>query len=128
MKLKYFKSELDIFLMCVRRFTPKLYLFKVMCKLLKVKEGEYAPEWLSWLFFPLKKYALRMACFQYDFNSRVYTLNGRKVSEQVIQFLYSDIPEGTYFKIIKRKPDGMPLIEQCHEITREVWKNEFGLK
>ena len=91
----------------------KRKLFRIICKALKVSEGEVAPGWLTWIFFPMKKYAIKFACVQYDFQRNVYTINGCKISGN---FFYEcgkkGIPEGGYFKLLRREKDGMIYLER----------------
>ena len=91
----------------------KRNLFRIICRALKVSEYEVAPSWLTWIFFPMKKYAINFACVQYDFQRDVYTINGCKISGNVFyEWGKKGIPEGGYFKLLRREKDGMIYLER----------------
>lgn len=103
----------------------KRKLFQAICRLLKVPEGTLAPEWLTWLFFPLLKYALNFAGVRFDFSSQVYTIQGVKMSESFIRELGErGIPEGGYFKLLRREKGGAIRIERVNP-PQDQLMNEF---
>lgn len=91
----------------------KRKIFSFICKLLKVGVGEIPPEWLTWIFYPMKKYAARHAFVRYDFVSDVYTINGVKISGGVFEsWGKNGIKEGSFFELLKRKDDGMIYVKE----------------
>ena len=91
----------------------KRKLFQAICRLLKISEGAMAPEWLTWIFFPMLKYALHFARVRFDFCSQVYTIQGVKISESLFrEWGQKGIPEGGYFKLLRRENDGMIYVER----------------
>lgn len=91
----------------------KRKLFLAICRFLKVQEGTVAPEWLTWIFYPMRKYALYYAKVRFDFCSQIYTIQGVKISESLFrEWGERGIPEGGYFKLLRRESDGMIYVER----------------
>lgn len=88
-------------------------IFNFICKrILKLSEGELAPDWLAFLLFPLFSYGLRFARVRYDFYRELYIIEGVKISKAVfLAWSEKGLPIGSYFQLLSRE-DGTISIKE----------------
>jgi len=90
----------------------KRRLFIKICEMLKVPEGCMAPSWLTWLFYPLLKYASDHSRMRYDFMRDIFIIGTIKYSGEIFRMWDKNgFPEGKLFKIVSRD-DGVLVIKE----------------